>query len=346
MKKMKKALVNLTIAGAMILPGQVMAEAGPTLKMVQGRGTLLCTGHNGSFKGFAEVDDKGNWHGLDIDLCRALAAATLGSAEAVQFVPISWAQRFPAIQSGDVDVIIKATGWTFGRDTDIGLQFSRPYFIGGTQLVVRKELEATSAADLDGGTVCVEGGTSTERSVVNYMKAKGIEVDTVPFEKSEETLAAYFSKRCDAYAGWGPNLAVVRNDAPDGADRHMILPDVLEMEPTAAAMRQGDDNWVDVVNWTISSLVMAEENGITQANVDEIKANPSTPAIAKLLGVTPGMGAQLGLSDDWVYTMIKEVGNYDEIFERSLGKNSPYMLERGLNALWSNSGLFYPLVLD
>jgi len=339
-------LAKMALAGAMFMPGLAIAESGETLKTAQERGTLLCTGHNGSFKGFAEVDDKGNWQGLDIDLCRALAAAVLGSSEAVQFVPISWAQRFPAIQSGDVDVIIKATGWTFGRDTDIGLQFSRPYFIGGTQLVVRKDLGATSTADLDGGTVCVEGGTSTERTVANYMQAMGIEVDMVPFEKSEETLAAYFSRRCDAYAGWGPNLAVVRNDAPDGAENHMILPDVLEMEPTAAAMRQGDDNWVDVVNWTFSSLLMAEENGITQANVDEIKANPPTPAIAKLLGVTPGMGSQLGLSDDWVYTMIKEVGNYGEIFERSLGHDSSYNLDRGLNGLWSDGGLFYALVLD
>lgn len=339
-------LAKMALAGAMFMPGLAMAESGETLKTVQERGTLLCTGHNGSFKGFAEVDDKGNWQGLDIDLCRALAAAVLGSAEAVQFVPISWAQRFPAIQSGDIDVIIKVTGWTFGRDTDIGLQFGRPYFIGATQLAVHKDLGATTAADLDGGTVCVEGGTTLERTVVNYMQANGIEVDIVPFEKSEETIAAYFSKRCDAFAGWGPNLAVVRLDAPDGAENHVILPDMLQMEPTAPAMRQGDDNWVDVVNWTFSSLLMAEENGITQANVDEIKANPPTPAIAKLLGVTPGMGSQLGLSDDWVYTMIKEVGNYGEIYDRSLGKDSSYQLDRGLNALWSEGGLFYSLSLD
>ena len=344
---LRNRLGGLAVASAMLMaPGAVFAEAGPTLKAVQERGSLLCTSHNGSFKGFAEVDDKGEWKGLDIELCKALTTAIFGAPDKVQFVPLSWAQRFPAIQSGDVDVIIKVTGWTFGRDTDVGLQFSRPYFLGGFQIATHAELGATSAADLEGGTICVDAGSSAVRETNNYLSSKGVTANILTFESSEERLSAYFDQRCDGYVGWGPNLAIVRLDAPNGAESHVILPDVMSLEPQSAAMRQGDDNWVDVVNWTFSALLMAEENGITSANVDEAKANPDTPAIGKLLGATPGVGTPLGLSDDWAYNVIKHVGNFNEIYERSLGNDSPYKLDRGANSLWKDGGLLYPLSLD
>ena len=321
------------------------AEPGPTVKKIMDRGELLCTGHNGTYLGFAEVDDDGGWRGFDIEFCKALATAILGSPDKLKIIPISWAQRFPAIQSGDIDVIIKVTGWTHGRDTEIGLQFSRPYFLGATQLMASAKLGAESAKDLDGATLCAAAGTSTERIAADYLTSLGIEYETVAFEKTEEMRGAYFAGRCDALAGWGPNLAITRTSA-DKPDDHVILPDVMAVEPESIAMRQGDDHFVDVNNWMVTALLIAEEYGITSANVDEHKANPSNPTIERLLGVTPGFGERMGLSDDWAYKVIKNVGNYAEIFDRTLGKDSSYQLERGPNALITDGGVMYPLILD
>jgi general L-amino acid transport system substrate-binding protein len=304
-------------------------EPGKTLQGVLDRGALLCTSHNGSYFGFAEVDDKNNWQGFDIDLCRALATAVLGSPDKVKLVPISWAQRFPSIQSGDIDVIIKVTSWTMGRDTELGLQYSRPYLLGATQIMAHKDLGLKDATDLDGATVCVAGGTSTERFAAGYLASKNIKHELVTYEKSEELRSAYFSRRCDAFVGWGPNLAVTRATGSKDASAHVILPDVLAMEPESAAMRQGDDQWVDVVNWVFSALLTAEIEGVTSANVDQMKASPPNPTVARLLG-----------------DMIKAMGNYAEIFDRNLGKGSKYKLDRGVNALYTNGGVMYPLILD
>jgi general L-amino acid transport system substrate-binding protein len=326
--------------------GAQAGEPGKTLKAVQDRGALLCTSHNGSYFGFAEVDDKNKWTGFDIDLCRALATAVLGSPDKLKLVPISWAQRFPSIQSGDIDVIIKVTGWTMGRDTELGLQYSRPYLLGATQIMAHKELGLKDATELDGATVCVAGGTSTERFAAGYLASKKIKHELVTYEKSEELRSAYFSKRCDAFVGWGPNLAVTRATGSKDASAHVILPDVLAMEPESAAMRQGDDQWVDVVNWTFSALLTAEIEGVTSANVDAMKKDPPNPTVARLLGVTKGIGERLGLRDSWGYDMIKAMGNYAEIFDRNLGKGSKYKLDRGVNALYTNGGVLYPLILD
>ncbi len=306
----------------------------------------MCSGHNGSYFGFVEVNDKNEWKGLDIDLCRALAVATLGDANAVQIVPLSWAQRFPALQSGDVDVVIKATGWTMGRDTELGLQFSLPYFFGGAQIMARKELGITTAEGLDGAAVCVAAGTTIERIIADHLQSIGIEHSMVSFEKTAEAIAGYTSGRCDAYAAWGPNLAVVRATQIDDADSHMILDDKLSAEPIAAAMRQGDEDWVDVVNWMLGALIKAEELGVTSENVEEMAANPPNPTIARLLGVNAGMGERLGLRDTWAKEMIAEVGNFAEIYDRNLGEGSPYKLPRGLNNLWSHGGVLYAPILD
>ena len=336
------------IAAAAVLiavPAMAFAESS-TVKTIKERGTMLCSGHNGSYFGFVEVNDKNEWKGLDIDLCRALTTAILGDPGKAQIVPLSWAQRFPALQSGDVDVIIKATGWTMGRDTELGLQFSLPYFFGGTQLMTHAELEITQASELGGGTVCVEAGTTIERIVADYLQTLGVEHTMVSYEKAAELRSAYLANRCDAFAGWGPNLAVLRATEIDNPDRHIILKDQLSSEPISAAMRQGDEDFVDLVNWMIAALLLAEEHGVTQANVNEMAAKPSNPTVARLLGSTPGIGERLGLRDTWAREMIAAVGNFAEIYDRNLGAGSPYNLDRGLNNLWSHGGVLYAPILD
>lgn len=342
---MLRSTLPAAVALACALAGPAAAASGDTVAAIKERGSLLCTGHNGSYLGFAEVDDKGQWTGFDIEFCKALATAILGSPDKLKIIPVSWAQRFPALQSGDIDVIIKVTGWTMSRDTELGLQFSRPYFIGPTNILTRAELGARSAEDLEGGVFCINAGTSIERIVADYMGAKGIQYESLTFEKGEELRAALYAGRCDALAGFGPFLAATRFNAPN-PDDFVILDEVLALEPEAIAARQGDDNFVDVVNWMVHALLMAEINGITRDNVDEVRANPPSASVGKLLGATPGMGERLGLPDDWAYKVIKAVGNYGEIYDRTVGDGSPYKLPRGKNNLWTKGGLLYPLVLD
>ncbi|WP_298973130.1 transporter substrate-binding domain-containing protein [uncultured Roseobacter sp.] len=341
----KATVVSMAAAAIAMLPGAVLAES-PTVKEIQERGTMLCSGHNGSYFGFVEVNDKNEWKGLDIDICRALTTAILGDPEKAQIVPLSWAQRFPALQSGDVDIIIKATGWTMGRDTELGLQFSLPYFFGGTQFMAHGELGITDATGLEGGTICVEAGTTIERISANYMSTIGVEHTIVSYESAAELRAAYLANRCDAFAGWGPNLAVLRATEIDNPDAHIILSDKLSSEPIAAAMRQGDEDFVDVVNWMLAALLIAEEEGVTKANVAEMAATPPNPRVARLLGVEPGMGERLGLRETWAREMIAAMGNFGEIYDRNLGKDSAYNLDRGLNNLWSHGGVLYAPILD
>lgn len=342
-----KTTLKLTLAaGAMALSaGVAQAGTGDTLKSVQARGQLNCPGDIGSYLGFAEVDDKGVWKGIDIELCRAMTTAIFGDPAKANIVPIDWAQRWPALQSGDIDIVIKASGGTRSRDTELGLQFSMSYYLGTTKVMAHKELNLTSLKDAEGGSICVPASTSTERQVASYLQAKGIKMEIVAIEKNEEVEAAYFSGRCDTYAQWGPVLAIAASQS-DAPDSHVLLPDVLALEPEVMIMRQGDDNWVDIANWTLSALLFAEQEGITSANIDEIKANPPTPEIGKFLGATPGMGTGLGLQDDWAYNVIKKVGNYSEIFERSLGQESPYKMPREMTALWNAGGVLFPLVVD
>ena len=330
---------------AVALPSAAAAESA-TVKTIKDRGTMLCSGHNGSYFGFVEVNDKNEWKGLDIDLCRAMTTAILGDPSKAQIVPLSWAQRFPALQSGDVDIIIKATGWTMGRDTELGLQFSLPYFFGGTQLMAHADLGVTQATELEGGTVCVEAGTTIERIVADYLQTLGVEHTMVSYEKAAELRTAYLANRCDAFAGWGPNLAVLRATEIENPDQHIILNDQLSSEPISAAMRQGDEDFVDLTNWMIAALLLAEEHGVTQANVEKMAAEPTNPTVARLLGSTPGIGERLGLRETWAREMIAAVGNFAEIYDRNLGANSPYKLERGLNNLWSHGGVLYAPILD
>lgn len=345
---MKRAYGVLLAALALTVSGySASAEMGDTLKKVKERGSLSCTGHNGSFPGMAEMDDKGNWRGFDIDLCKALATAIFGSHEGhLNILPTSWAQRWPMLQSGELDIVIKATTVTMSRDTDTGLQFSRVYMMTPNYYAVHADLDAKSAKDLDGGTVCVQAGTSLERNIIEHGEANGYKFQTVPFESTEAAKAAFFARRCDAYLDSDIQLAAMRVAEAKDPDSIAILPDVVVGAPLAIAMRQGDDQWVDISNWLLSILVQADEAGVTSKNVDEMKANPPSPAIAKVLGVTPGLGARLGLPDDWGYNVIKAVGNYDELWERNLGEGSAYKLERGLNRLMRDGGIMFSNVMD
>ncbi|UJW86536.1 amino acid ABC transporter substrate-binding protein [Devosia sp. SL43] len=342
-----KSIIRAGMISAMCLPAATgaWAASGDTLKSVQDRGVLNCPGHNGSYLGFAEVDDKGEWKGLDIELCRAIAAAVLGDPSKVNIIPISWEQRWPALQSGDLDVMIKASGGTLSRDGELGMQFSNSYYLGTTKVMAHKELGIKSLAEADGGSICVPAGTSTERQVIAYLDRIDIEMELVAIEKTEQLDKAYFEGRCDTYAQWGPVLAIAasQSDTPDG---HDLLSDVLAVEPEVMILRQGDDNWVDIANWTLSALLFAEQEGIDSTNVDELKANPPSADIGKFLGATPGVGTGLGLSDDWAYNVIKTVGNYSEVFERGLGSGSPYKMPRDLTALWNNGGVLFPMVFD
>tara|TARA_B100000767_G_C19751117_1_gene530834 strand:- start:992 stop:2026 length:1035 start_codon:yes stop_codon:yes gene_type:complete len=344
---MKQKLLSLAAAATFALSGAsaVQAQDQGLLDTIIERGSLLCTGHNGSYLGFAEVDAEGAWQGFDIEFCKALATAILGSPDKLQIIPISWAQRFPAIQSGDIDVIIKVTGWTQTRDTELGLQYSRPYFVGPFYVMSKTELGASSIKDLEGGVFCVNAGTTVERVLTDYMSTNGIEYESLAFEKGEELRAALYAGRCDAIAGFGPFLSATRVNA-DNPDDYTIIGEPIALEPEGIVVKQGEDDLLDVVNWMLSALLMAEEKGITQANVDEVKANPPSTTIERLLGVTPGVGERLGVSDDWAYNVIKAVGNYGEIYDRTIGDGSRYKLPRGLNNLWNNGGLMYPLVLD
>ncbi|MEW6631807.1 MAG: amino acid ABC transporter substrate-binding protein [Pseudomonadota bacterium] len=344
MKMIKWGAVAMAL-GLVHLAAPAQAAGGKTLDTVKARGMLNCTGHDGSYLGFAEVDDKGNWKGMDIDLCRAVATAVFGDPAKLKIVPISWAQRWPSLQSGDVDIIIKASGGTLSRNTELGLQFSQSYYLGTTKVMAHKELNLKSLKDANGGTICIPAGTSQEQQVAAYAQKLGIKLEPVVIEKTEELEQAYFSGRCDLYAQWGPVLAIARA-AKGKVEDHVILPDVLAVEPEVMIVRQGDDNWLNIANWTLTALTFAEQEGINSKNVDEIKAKPTSPQVAKFLGVTPGMGKGLGLPDDWAYNVIKKVGNYGEIFDRDLGKDSPYKMDRELTNLWNKGGVLFPLVID
>ncbi|MGH7004053.1 MAG: transporter substrate-binding domain-containing protein, partial [Alphaproteobacteria bacterium] len=251
----------------------------------------------------------------------------------------------PMLQSGELDVVIKSSDWTASRDSELNVQFSNIYVFSAQKIMVRKELGAKSIKDLNGGSVCLPAGTSVEKLLADYLKRNAVTMEFISSEKTEETQAAYLSGRCDAYAEWDVQLAVTRLKA-EKPDDHVILPETFAAGPTAAVVREGDDKWLDVINFTLATLLTAEEAGVTQENVDQMKANPPSPAVAKMLGVTPGYGTRAGLSDDFGYNIIKQVGNYSEIWERDLGQKSPYKLERGKSALWQNGGVLWPIIMD
>jgi general L-amino acid transport system substrate-binding protein len=329
----------LFLAGAAMMAGTATAQAGATLDAIKAKGFIQC-GVSTGVAGFSLADSQGNWTGLDVDVCKAIAAAVFGDAGAVKFSALNAQVRFTALQNGEVDILSRNTTETLTRDVSLGLTFVGVTYYDGQGFMVPTSLDVTTAKGLEGATVCVQPGTTTELNLTDFFRANGMTFQPVVIEKLEEVEAAFFGGRCDAYTTDVSGLASARSTrAPNPAD-FVILPEVISKEPLAVAVREGDDRWADIARWVILALKQAEESGITSANIDTFKDSPD-PTVQRLLGTTPGMGEALGLPETWAYDAIKAVGNYGEIFERNVGKNTPLGLDRGLNAMWTEGGLMY-----
>jgi general L-amino acid transport system substrate-binding protein len=329
----------VALIGAMLLPA--VAEAGTTMDAVKKRGILNC-GVGTGLAGFSLPDAQGNWTGLDVDTCRAIAASVLGGADKVKFFPYNAQQRFTALQSGEIDVLARNTTATSTRDTGLGVSFAPVTFFDGQGFMVKANLGVKSAKELGGATVCVQQGTTTELNLTDYFRTNKMDLKPVVYAELPELQQAFFSGRCDAFTTDSSQLAGVRAGAAAKPDDYVILPEIISKEPLAPAYRVGDNEWAKVVNWTIYALFQAEESGITKANVDQM-LKTDNPDIKRLLGVTPGGLPNVGVDDQWAYRAIKQVGNYGEIFERNVGQGSSLKLKRGLNAQWKEGGLIYAL---
>ncbi|MDZ7665374.1 MAG: amino acid ABC transporter substrate-binding protein [Desulfotignum sp.] len=314
-----------------------MAMAG-TLEDVKDRGYIKA-GVNGGVFGFSMPDDKGEWKGLDVDTAKAVAAAVFGDASKVKFSALTAVQRLPALQSKEIDVLCRNTTQTLSRETKSGLNFVQPNYYDGQGFLVPKALGVKSAKELDGATVCVLPGTTTEMNAADYFRANNMNWNPVVIENTAELNKAFFAGRCDTLTSDMSQLAAQRSVAPNPAD-YELLPEVISKEPLAPVVRHGDDQWYDIVNWTMMALIQAEEFGITSQNIDKMM-DSGNPGIKRFLGVTPGLGELLGLDDKWAYNIVKQVGNYGEIYERNVGPDTPLGLPRGLNALWTEGGLMY-----
>jgi general L-amino acid transport system substrate-binding protein len=334
-----KRVTILTAVAAVTCLAAATAEAGPTLDAVKAKGFVQC-GANPGLAGFGGPDESGNWSGFDVDYCRAVAAAIFGDGNAVKFTPLTAKERFTALQSGEVDLLARNSTWTMGRDTQLGLDWAAVNYYDGQGFLVKKSLGVSSAKELSGATVCVQTGTTTELNLADYFRANGMTLNAVVFEKSDETVAAYDQGRCDAFTTDASGLYAERSKLAN-PDDHIVLPEIISKEPLGPVVRQGDDEWWNVVAWTHFALLNAEELGITQANVEDMKATSQNPDVRRLLGVEGDFGAQLGLSNDWAVNIIKAVGNYGEVFERNLGAGTPLGIARGLNAQWNQGGLQY-----
>jgi general L-amino acid transport system substrate-binding protein len=332
-----KTLFLPLIAGAALTFAAGTAGAA-TLDDVKAKGFVQC-GVNTGLIGFAQPDDQGNWSGLDVDYCKAVATAIFNDPTKVKYTPLSAKDRFTALQSGEVDLLARNTTWTMSRDTSLGLTFAGVNYYDGQGFMVRKSLGVTSALELSGASVCVQTGTTTELNLTDYFKVNNMTLNPVVFEPLAETEAAYDSGRCDAYTTDASGLYATRLKLTN-PDDHIVLPEIISKEPLGPVVRQGDDKWANVVKWVHFALLNAEELGVTQANVDEMKAGENQD-IRRLLGTDGTFGEGIGLSNDWAANAIKAVGNYGEIFERNVGAGSKIGIARGLNALWSKGGIQY-----
>jgi general L-amino acid transport system substrate-binding protein len=318
------------------------AMAGKDLDNIKARGALICGIGQGT-AGFMLQDSQGKWVGLDVDVCRAVSAAIFGDSEKVKYVPLSSQQRFTALQSGEVDMLSNNTTETLTRDTALGLDFTAVTYYDGQGFLVNKKLGVKSAKELNGATVCVAPGTTTELNLADYFRANKMTFKPVVIEKVEEVRAAFFSGRCDVYTNDASSLYATRAanvPPPAKAEDFIVLPEIISKEPLAPAVRHGDNQFADIVRWTQYAMIEAEEYGITSKTVDEMLKSEN-PAIKRILGVTPGMGKALGVDEKWVYNIVKQVGNYGESFERNVGKDSLLKIDRGLNNLWTKGGLQY-----
>lgn len=315
------------------------AQAGSLLDIVKSRGRLIC-GVNNQVPGFGNVDANGNYSGFDVDFCKAVAAAVLGDANAVEYRYASGTDRFTLVKSGEVDVLFRNTTWTLTRDSaEVGMEFMPVNFYDGQGMMVRKNSGITKLEDMDGATICVQSGTTTELNLADVFRAKGLDFTPVVFEDNDKTASAYDEGRCDGFTTDKSGLVATLTKLTN-PDEHMILEETMSKEPLAGAVFQGDPVWADAVRWVVFGLIQAEESGVTSQNVDEMMGS-SDPTIKRLLGVEGEMGAKLGLPNDFMVQAIKQVGNYGEIYDRNLGPNTPFNLPRGLNALWTEGGLLY-----
>jgi general L-amino acid transport system substrate-binding protein len=333
---MKRVSLVVTLALAAGLTAQ--AASAQTLKAVKDRGMLSC-GVSQGLPGFSSPDDKGNWTGLDVDICRAIAAAVFNDASKIKFVPLSAKDRFTALQSGEIDVLSRNTTWTLSRDTSLGANFTGVTYYDGQGFMVKKALKVNSALELNSASVCVQQGTTTEQNLADYFKGNNMKYEVIAFATNDEAVKAYESGRCDVFTTDVSGLYADRLKLANVAD-HVVLPEVISKEPLGPMVRHGDDQWLDIVKWTLYAMVTAEELGMTQKNVDEM-AKSDKPEVKRAVGTDGNLGEQLGLTKDWLVRIVKAVGNYGESFERNVGAGSKLGIARGLNQLWSKGGIQY-----
>jgi general L-amino acid transport system substrate-binding protein len=333
---MKRVSLVLTLAVAAGF--SIQAASAQTLKTIKDRGLLSC-GVTQGLAGFSLPDDKGNWTGLDVDVCRAIAAAVFNDPSKVKYVPLSAKDRFTALQSGEVDLLSRTTTWTLSRDTSLGANFTGVTYYDGQGFMVKKSLKVNSALELNSASVCVATGTTTELNLADYFKGNNMKYEVIAFGTADEAVKAYESGRCDVFTTDQSGLYGERLKLANPAD-HVVLPEIISKEPLGPMVRHGDDQWFDIVKWALFAMVTAEELGITQKNVDE-KAKSDNPELKRVLGTDGNLGEQLGLTKDWVVRIVKAVGNYGESFDRNVGPGSKLGIARGLNALWNKGGIQY-----
>jgi len=332
---MKRVTLALALAAA---AGLSQAASAQTLKSVQDRGVLSC-GVSQGLPGFSSPDDKGNWTGIDVDICRAVAAAVFNDPTKVKFVPLSAKDRFTALQSGEIDVLSRNTTWTISRDTSLGVNFTGVTYYDGQGFLVKKSLKVNSALELNSASICVQTGTTNEQNVADYFKGNNMKYEVIAFSTADEAIKAYEAGRCDVFTSDVSQLYALRLKLAAAAD-HAVLPEVISKEPLGPLVRHGDDQWFDIVKWTLFAMINAEEYGVTQKNVED-QAKLDKPDLKRMFGTDGNLGEQLGLTKDWVIRIVKAVGNYGEVFERNVGTGSKLGIARGLNQLWNKGGIQY-----
>lgn len=314
------------------------AAAQSTLENVKSNGELKC-GVSTGLAGFSQANAEGRWEGFDVDYCRAVAAAIFGDADKVSFTPTTAKERFTALQSGEIDILSRNTTWTLSRDVQLGFEFLGTSYYDGQGFMIRKDMGITSAKQLDGASVCIQTGTTTELNLADYFRTNDMSFEPVTVDTSDQAREAYEAGRCDVYTTDASGLAAQRSAMPDPS-AHVILPEIISKEPLGPLVRHGDSNWGDIGRWVLNAMITAEELGVNSQNVDDMK-DAENPEIRRLLGTEGEMGAMLGLPNDFAYNAIKQVGNYAEVYERNVGVDTPLGLERGLNALWKDGGILY-----
>lgn len=329
--------LSTVIAGSIAAAVALGAHAG-TLDEVKKRGTLSC-GVSTGLAGFSQKDEKGKWSGLDVDVCRAVAAAVLGDADKVSYKPLTAKERFTALQSGEIDILSRNTTWTHTRDTSLGLNFAGVSYYDGQGFMVSKSLGVKSALELDGAAVCIQAGTTTELNLADYFRTNGMEYKAITFDTSDQTRSGFESGRCDVLTSDQSQLYAIRIGLRKPNDA-VVLPEVISKEPLGPVVRQGDDEWFNIAKWSLIALIEAEFLGIDSSSADKAKAS-GNPAQKRLMGTEGDAGAKLNLSADWAYNIVKQVGNYSEVFERNVGLGSPLKISRGLNAQWNKGGILY-----